>query len=1022
MSSFSTPRYRVPVLLLMFLGLAQSPPARATALPGGGQQQEYFVRQEADEALLVRIDGVEAQFEAAIFDSDGELIVASGTVGSRIAPLYQYVPTANQSRQIDLRITAPLDTNRTAFNMGLSRITVRDDRSARLSRAYQWLSFGLELPPADTAANWSVKVNSLSDAARQFQAFGMEELQLWAQVHAGQILLRGLGDNNAALAVAEDVLASAGARRWPGVRLAATRLRAQSLAALRKAGELPSTVTDDPVQSAAEALADEAASQGALFERADALFLSGADLADRGDFSTALARFEASLDIAERIDAGDLATSVRERMVEIHGQQGDVAATSEVLRAIEDQLTEDGADDELAQNLLAQGQILNGTYRFEEARAVLRQALEFEHNSATRNQLHLALAEAAWALGDLEEARGQALSAVINPASRAYRRPTAVLDVQKGVGILAGVARARGQTADMASLRTAQRSLLVGEADRVLWSWERAQDELVDGRPAAAALPYLRTVRDTARSPALAPYGHLARLWLCRLDTDCPAGAAERARDALAATGIPRFRVEGGWLYGAWLAQGGQASAAARQLAEVVRDVIFFRNSAPGVLGDWSWRYGEVLAEDLLGARRGGGTAGQLLMDLARLRWLRASGAALGLPFDRGLAGLDTDALRATLGRRVSPGSGDDVAQLSRELTRIFDEGRTRFDAGTGFLDDGVLEPWLATLDADEAVLDFDLSSSRAIALLGTPSGVTRLDIGPASVFRDWRKFLAEDGGRDLATDWQTWGQRLMRPLAERLPGRVYLVSADRLALLPLEAIRVDGSVLGDRHRFTRLASFPARKRPGERLRTFAIDRVFLAGAPSDYSAGFLARLATDPELNEVMDRFIGPGLQVIQGSALASDEFETPAFRQADLVHLAMPGRLDRANPGASWLELSELQGGAGRERLPAVAINRWVLDAGLVTFSRTRWGGLEGPGSGRPPLVSGALAAGARAVLVAGWPAADPVADGVLAATYDGITDGQDLDTALSAAQAAARRAGVPAGSWARYQLWLD
>ena len=995
--------------------------ATANELPGGGRQQEYFVRQESGEALLIRIDGVEAQYEAAIFDPDGELIVASGTVGSRVAPLFQYVPSTGQSRQIDLRITAPLDTNRTAFNMGLSRITVRDDRSASLARAYQWLSFGLELPPADTAANWSVKVNALGDAARQFQAFGMEEMQLWAVIHAGQILLHGLGDNNAALAVAEDVLGTAGARRWSAVRLAATRLRAEALVALRQAGEMPAGGVSDPVQAAADALAREAASQGALFERADALFLSGSDLADRGDAAGALERFEASLDLAEQIEAGDLATSIRERMVEIHGQQGDVAASSEVLRAIESQLTEEGANDELAQNLLAQGRILNATYRFEEARTVLRQALDFEHNSATRNQLHLALAEAAWALGDLDEAQSQALSAVVNPASRGYRRPTAVLDVQKGVGILAGVARVRGSRAETASLRSAQRELLQDDDELVRWTWENAQDALVAGNP-AAAVAALRNLRDSAAGPALDPYGQLARLWLCRLSADCPAGAAERARNALFATGIPRFRVEGGWLYGAWLAQTGRAGPAAEALEAVVRDVIFFRTSIPGVLEDWTWRTGEVLAKDLLEARRAGGSSGALLMDLARLRWLRASEAALGLPFDRTVAGLDTDALRAQLGRRAAPGPTDDPGRLASDLNGRLDEGRVRFDAVTGFLDDRALAPWLATLGGDEGVLDFDLSGPRALALLGTRSGVSRIDLGAASPLRTWPELLARLNDGNGSVDWQDWGRRVMAPLAGRLPERVYLAAADGLALLPLEAVRVNEEPLAERHRFVRLASFPARDRPVDRLQRIPVERVFLAGAPSDYSAGYLARLDTDPEMAVVMDRFLGPGLQAIQGSALASDEFVTPAFREADLVHLAMPGHLEWSRPTASWLELSELQGGAGRERLAATALDSWELDAGLVTLSRTRWNRVEGTAAGRPPLVAGVLASGARAVLATGWTVADPLADGVLATVYDGIAAGQDLDVAVAAAQRSARSAGIPPRDWARWQLWLD
>ncbi|MEM1412333.1 MAG: hypothetical protein AAGH19_08230, partial [Pseudomonadota bacterium] len=180
------------VLCALLLGLAPWVSAWATDLPGGGQLQEYFVRQNAGEAVLVRIDGQEAIFEAVISTIEGEVLVASGTPGSRIAPLFQYVPSPSSERQLDIRVTAPLDTDRSRFDMGLSRITVRDDRTGRLARAYQLLSFGLELPPADTAANWSVKIGALLDAASLFESFGMEELQTWSAFYASLITLQGL--------------------------------------------------------------------------------------------------------------------------------------------------------------------------------------------------------------------------------------------------------------------------------------------------------------------------------------------------------------------------------------------------------------------------------------------------------------------------------------------------------------------------------------------------------------------------------------------------------------------------------------------------------------------------------------------------------------------------------------------------------------------------------------------------------------------------------------------------------------
>ena len=120
---------RLTLLLIICFGFAGF--AGATTLPGGGQQQEYFIRQEANIGLLVRVTGREAQFESRVSTIDGELVIASSIPGSRLAPLFQYVPPVSEDRQLDLRVVAPLDTNRTEFKIGLSRLEVRDTRSSR---------------------------------------------------------------------------------------------------------------------------------------------------------------------------------------------------------------------------------------------------------------------------------------------------------------------------------------------------------------------------------------------------------------------------------------------------------------------------------------------------------------------------------------------------------------------------------------------------------------------------------------------------------------------------------------------------------------------------------------------------------------------------------------------------------------------------------------------------------------------------------------------------------------------------
>jgi len=996
-------RFRLPAALVMLVALA----AGAAELPGGGQQQEYFVRQNAGESLLVRVDGREARFESSVFTIDGERLISSQVPGSRLAPLFQYVPAADEDRQLDIRITAPLDTDRTRFDLGFSRFTVRDDRTAELAQAYRWLSFGLELPETDTEAGWSIKVNALLNASRTFRSFGMEPFELWSRYYLAQLTFLELGDNGLALQLVNELLAHPGARRQDGVRLAALRLRAEALEALRAAGELPAEASEaDPVQQAAQAVVREAGAQDQRYERAEANALAGRDLASRQRFAEALERFEAALEEAEAIAAGDLATRVRESMVEIYGNRGDVAASSEVLQAIESQLAEEGANDELAQNLLAQGRILVRTYRYPEARRVLRQALEFEHNSATRNQLRLVLAEAAWAMGDLGEARAQAEAAVRDPGG-GYRRPTPVLDVAAGLNILAGVHRARDERGELRTVREAQRRVLARPRERVLWSWERAQDELVaPPYRADAALPWLRRVRSDAAGVGLAPLGSLAQLWLCRLGVDCPAGAADRAYRFLRATAIPRHRVAAGWLLAGIQARNGRARAAATSFETLLEDMTFYRYALPGVLGDTYWRRIEAIGAEARATFRTLGDAERQLLGLARLRWLRASGAPWGLPFDRGASGLDTDAFRARLARRERPETGDDPEALGRDLERDLTAGQARFEASMDFLSPAGLERWLRALAPGEAVLDWDVDGERVAALLGNRGRVVRVDLGRAGAA------LAEARRDPRSPAALTAARRLLEPLAGRLPPRLYLAAGGALAFLPFEAVSPDGMLPP-----VRLAAFPAVPGPGARLAPTAPDRVFLAGRPVDFTSGYLARLDTGAELGAVMDRFVGPGLVVIQGSALLEDEFRTPAFREAGLVHLAVPALLDLRRPENAWLELSEERGGAGRQRLGPAEVASWALTADLLVLSQSRIEPGDSPRAARPPIVAQALAAGARAALVTTVPGEDADAGRFLGAFYDALAQGADLPGALQAA-----RSSLPVGAPRdRYQLWV-
>ncbi|MFC1702055.1 CHAT domain-containing protein, partial [Pseudomonadota bacterium] len=183
----------------------------------------------------------------------------------------------------------------------------------------------------------------------------------------------------------------------------------------------------------------------------------------------------------------------------------------------------------------------------------------------------------------------------------------------------------------------------------------------------------------------------------------------------------------------------------------------------------------------------------------------------------------------------------------------------------------------------------------------------------------------------------------------------------------PVDALRIKGRYLVERHRVVNLLSFPLNTNPDRGLQTGSLDKVFLAGNPRDYSGDYATRLETSAEIRTVADFFVGPGLEIV---ALLPDEFQSEGFLQSNLIHLSMPGVIDLKYPGESGLELSESEYGPGRVRLRPLDIRTQKLVAGLVFLSSIRL--TEKPlsdFSSQTGLVSDFIAAGAGSVIANVW-----------------------------------------------------
>ena len=79
--------------------------------------KEYFVQQDANEDLLIKINTFEAEFESKLTAQGGEVLLLSGIPGNRIAPVFQYVHASSNSRQLEIEVRLKLHTARSQFGI-----------------------------------------------------------------------------------------------------------------------------------------------------------------------------------------------------------------------------------------------------------------------------------------------------------------------------------------------------------------------------------------------------------------------------------------------------------------------------------------------------------------------------------------------------------------------------------------------------------------------------------------------------------------------------------------------------------------------------------------------------------------------------------------------------------------------------------------------------------------------------------------------------------------------------------------
>jgi CHAT domain-containing protein len=354
---------------------------------------------------------------------------------------------------------------------------------------------------------------------------------------------------------------------------------------------------------------------------------------------------------------------------------------------------------------------------------------------------------------------------------------------------------------------------------------------------------------------------------------------------------------------------------------------------------------------------------------------------------------------------------------------------RTPFRQRFEHLSRNGLQRYLRSLKKDEIVLTYHISPTTAQVWVGQNGKVLRRNIAnPAYIYaalQEARLGLANIGVSSFNSKMEALGKRLIGPVDDFLGKTIYWIPAGALLGFPLDALRVNGHYLVENHTVVNLMSFPVNPNPGNSLQTGAPQTVFLAGHPSKYSGDYATRLDTSTEIQAVTDIFVGPGLHIVQGTALLPDEFESVDFQQSDLAHLSMPATIDLSDPQQSSLELSGSESSPGRTLLKPKDITSKKLDADLVFLSASRV--KDNPDSGftsQPGLISHFISAGANTVIARLWASGGSSEETLITGFYQNLVNSGNVASSLTNTKRQYLRDNRESGlyDWAGYQLFID
>jgi CHAT domain-containing protein/tetratricopeptide (TPR) repeat protein len=987
-------------------------------------------------ALLIRIDGRDANLRSRIRDGQGRVVSEVALDFLRSAPAWHLLEQAAGDAAFVLEIE-PVHATRQA------RITVNQlalDAITRAGRAqlnaWRRLCRGLQATRGEAAEDWAANLAALSAAQQAFARLGQEEHALWAAYFKAYFEYYPLYRYSEALAASEVLGERAERLELPVLKLLTHQLAGQ----IRIEGETSADEEEARVnyliaQQEFAAALELARGIDNGFEAVWALNNSGITYYYQGAPERAVQRYATALDRAIDLRDAYLVQLIGTNMAVAHEKLGHLEEAIATLQRMLQELDPAEAPLETEHVLNLLGLYYLKLYRFPEALDVLGRAITMAQRagraeSLGRNRLLLALAYRE--LGQADKSRLNLQLAIPDlEASRNGR------GLRSALALSADLHRLQGAFADMRADRAQQERFLATDAYRAEWLAGRARDAEAAGASAEAVERY----RESAALFATTPYreqGWLAELRACVLASEtgarngCSTSELQTAYRSLTALQASVPALEARYLWARLHALEGNSGEALENLRELIAEMQFLRLSLPGVLGAWYWEARREIFDLYMSLQLGaaGPRDEVAAKSLRALLWLRGAGATEVTEPEAETRAAESDAFareaRALLAERQQAETAEAAERAQRLIDQHLLASRPLLAVARAPLDAAEIERQWRSLPPGWSVLTYYLAPQRLYAWTADRRGLALHDLGDAAGLyaqvAEVKENLRVINYPSIDTELAGLGERLLEPLRDALGENIVFIGAGVLSDFPLEALIVDGDYLLRHHNVVNLVSgFDLVGAIGRLQEPFAPQQIFLAGNPSALDPGQPQLAGSAAELLAVQEAFPKAELVRLEGPNLTLERLNGADFGRADLVHLASHAVIDRAYPEFSYIRLSG-RGEHGPEMLTPADLRGRRITAQLAVLSACSTVGLNRfEYDTRLGFVSEFLQRGASQLLASLWPIPDRATVPVMADFYREAKRAPDLAQALRATKLRAATApGASPGHWAAFQLF--